>query len=111
MVSTDLNGAKMARVTISRLAMRDVNMSGTDLRDAKISVSLMERVNLSRADLSGASLDVLYMTDSDLRMANLLRIKCDPFTLPYLAASRLEGALMSNTLHLQLNSSRVLPET
>jgi len=85
--------------------MRDVNLSGADLRGAKISVSLMERVNLSGADLRDASWDVVYITDADLRRANLQRIKCDPFTLQYLAASRLEGAIMSEALHSQLNNS------
>jgi uncharacterized protein YjbI with pentapeptide repeats len=91
--------------------MRDVDLSGADLTDAKMSVSLMERVNLSGADLRGSSMNIVYITDADLRGANLQKIRCDQFTLPYLAASRLDGASMSETLRSQLNSSRVSPET
>ena len=101
----------MEKATISRLAMRDVNLSGADLRGAKISVSLLEMVNLTGADLSDASMDVVYMTDIDLSRANLQRMKCDQFTLPYLAASRLDGAYMDQSLHSQLIGSRVSPET
>jgi uncharacterized protein YjbI with pentapeptide repeats len=84
LVGTNLHEAKMTRATISRLAMRDVDLSGADLTDAKMSVSLMERVNLSGADLRGSSMNIVYITDADLRGANLQKIRCDQFTLPYL---------------------------
>jgi uncharacterized protein YjbI with pentapeptide repeats len=66
----------------------------------------MNNVNLSGADMSGADLNMTGLSGVDLRRANLLGIKYDKITLPFIAASNLEGAKMSADLQKDIEKIR-----
>ena len=56
--------------------------------------------------MSGADLKMMGLSGVDLRRANLLGIKYDKTTLPFIAASNLEGAKMSADLQKDIEKIR-----
>jgi uncharacterized protein YjbI with pentapeptide repeats len=77
-------------------------MSGSSLKKASLNCVYLTNANMSRADLRDATLDEVELTGADLSGANLLGISYDQFTLYSLAKAKLDGAVMSDKLKMDL---------
>jgi uncharacterized protein YjbI with pentapeptide repeats len=84
------------------MLLSGVDFRNADMRDITISKATLENINLSGSDMRGANLTTVYLVGVDLSGANLEGVKYDMITLPFIAASRLDGAKMSPDMQKDL---------
>jgi uncharacterized protein YjbI with pentapeptide repeats len=85
------------------MILKEIDLSGADLRNAKFDAVFLQDVNLSGADLENVELNQTALVNVDLSGANLVGIKYDNTILPMIASSKLDNAKMSADLKKDLD--------
>ena len=103
----DLSGAQLRGVNLENVRLDNANFSGAMLWEANFSNMLMRRVNLSGAKLRGAIFSNIDLEDSNLSSAYLHRAEFSDTSLfdTNLSHSDLHRAKFSNTSLLDANLS------